>query len=196
MDLRKNGSGAYDPTAYKAIKNVMQEEKRVNFYKGDIIEVEMGEGYAEMAVLQTHEQYATVLRLCENKKLPLAINCKGLKYADPGMIQYIYNSRVTTLIRSMTGEEYEQMMDAVINDLGWGSRAEEHSGPATVNAPWALGPNGPEKQEEPKPTQETQQNDELLEKMAKLGNAAIKAEAKAEAYKQMYEELLNRVLSK
>lgn len=182
MDLRKNGSGAYDPTAYRAIKNIMQEEKRVNFYKGDIIEVEMGEGYAEMAVLQTHEQYATVLRLCENKKLPLAINCKGLKYADPGMIQYIYNSRVTTLIRSMTGEEYEQMMDAVINDLGWGPRAEERS--------------GPEKQEEPKPVQEAQPNDELLEKMGKLGNAAIKAEAKAEVYKQMYEELLSRVLSK
>ncbi len=179
MDLRKNGSGAYDPTAYRAIKNVMQEEKRVNFYKGDIIEVEMGEGYAEMAVLQTHEQYATVLRLCENKKLPLAINCKGLKYADPGMIQYIYNSRVTTLIRSMTGEEYKQMMDAVINDLAW-----------------SLGPNGPEKQEEPKPAQEAQPNDELLEKMGKLGNAAIKAEAKAEVYKQMYEELLSRVLSK
>lgn len=45
MDLRKNGSGAYDPTAYKAIKNIMQEENRVNFYKGDIIEVEAGEGY-------------------------------------------------------------------------------------------------------------------------------------------------------
>ena len=151
----------------------------MNFYKGDIIEVEMGEGYAEMAVLQTHEQYATVLRLCENKKLPLAINCKGLKYADPGMIQYIYNSRVTTLIRSMTGEEYKQMMDAVINDLAW-----------------TLGPNVPEKQEEPKPAQEAQPNDELLEKMGKLGNAAIKAEAKAEVYKQMYEELLSQVLSK
>ena len=189
MDLRKNGSGAYDPTAYKAIKNIMQEENRVNFYKGDIIEVEAGEGYAEMLVLQTHEQYATVLKLCENKKLPLAVNCKGLKYADPGMIQYVYNSRVITLIRSLSDEEYEQAMDAVINDLGYGLKTE------TGNTQRDQGMNEPEEKEEQKKSQETR-SDEMLEELEELEKEVVKAEAKAEAYKQMYEELLTRMLSK
>lgn len=189
VDLRKNGSGAYDPTAYKAIRNVIREEKRMNFYKGDIIEVEAGEGYAEMLVLQTHEQYATVLKLCENKKLPLAVNCRGLKYADPGMIQYVYNSRVITLIRSLSDEEYEQAMDAVINDLGYGLKTE------TGNTQRDQGMNEPEEKEEQKKSQETR-SDEMLEELEELEKEVVKAEAKAEAYKQMYEELLTRMLSK
>lgn len=187
MDLRKNGSGAYDPTAYRAIKNMMKEENRVNFYKGDIIEVEAGEGYAEMLVLQTHEQYATVLKLCENKKLPLAVNCRGLKYADPGMIQYVYNSRVITLIRSLSDEEYEQAMDAVINDLGYGLKTE--------NIQRDQGMNEPEEKEEQKKNQETR-DDEMLEELEELEKEVIKADAKAEVYKQMYEKLLSQMMGK
>ena len=29
-ELKRNGSGYYDPTAYKAMKNLTEEEKRVN----------------------------------------------------------------------------------------------------------------------------------------------------------------------
>ena len=110
-----------------------------------------------------------MLKLCENKKLPLAVNCRGLKYADPGMIQYVYNSRVITLIRSLSDEEYEQAMDAVINDLGYGLKTE--------NIQRDQGMNEPEELEE-------------------LEKEVIKADAKAEVYKQMYEELLSQMLGK
>ena len=40
-DLRKNGSGYTDPTAYKAMKKILEEDKMEEARRGEIWEVEL-----------------------------------------------------------------------------------------------------------------------------------------------------------
>ena len=78
-DLRKNGSGYYDETAYKAIKNTMKNTMKNptrgggstmnngEFFEKDIVTVECTNGTQDFLLLKCHEDYATALLLREKK---------------------------------------------------------------------------------------------------------------------------------
>ena len=119
--INRNGSGYYDPTAYKAIKNYMRNgENSMKLYKGDIVEIETNTGLTKEAViLSVHSKFSTILILTENESLPYSVNCKGLRFTDPGMIQYVFNDNVKELIRSMKQDEIDYLLQEVVDGLGY-----------------------------------------------------------------------------
>lgn len=119
--LAINVSGYYDPTAYKAIRKLLKsEEKKMDIYNGDIFEVELNNGvHREVVVLSVHDTYSTVLMLCNNETMPYGVNCLGMKYTEPGMVQYMYHDKFKSFIRSMKDDEFSDLMQAVVDALGY-----------------------------------------------------------------------------
>lgn len=37
MSIKRNASGYYDPTAYTALKNVLEEENEMDVKRGDVV---------------------------------------------------------------------------------------------------------------------------------------------------------------
>ena len=134
-EMKKNGSGYSDPTAYEALKHITKmEEKTMEFYRGNIVEIETKNGnLKEAVVLQTHEKYATILALTDDERMPYSVNCRGERYTNPGMVQYVFNDHVAGFIRSMTDSEYESIMNAVIDSLGYYPQQARSENPEPEN---------------------------------------------------------------
>lgn len=184
-EIKKNGSGYSDPTAYEALKNIIQMEgKTMEFYRGDIVEIETKNGnLKEAVVLQTHEKYSNILILTNDDRMPYSVNCRGERYANPGMVQYVFNDNVAGFIRSMTDSEYESIMNAVIDSLGY---YPKH----------ALARN-----EAPEPDRENEQKKYLqavIEKERKdadlLKKELAQAQTERTVYKDLYTDILDRVM--
>ena len=184
IEIKKNGSGYNDPTAYEALKNIIQMEgKTMEFYRGDIVEIETKNGnLKEAVVLQTHDKYSNILILTDDDRMPYSVNCRGERYANPGMVQYVFNDHVTGFIRSMTDSEYESIMNAVIDSLGYYPQQSVGS-------------------EEPDPERE---NDEIkylqkvIEKERKdadlLKKELAQVQTERTVYKDLYTDILDRVM--
>lgn len=120
-DLKINGEGYYDPTAYKAIEHAMRgKEKDMTLYNGDIFELKQSNGTVDTAVvLAVHRRFSTALILKDDPTLPFKLKSTRIQYVDPAMIGYIFNDRFSTLVRAMNDEEYNALMQAVVDELGY-----------------------------------------------------------------------------
>lgn len=184
-ELKTNGAGYYDPTAYKALTRVMRkEEKTMKLYNGDIIEFEQSNGMKRIAViLAVHEKFSTVLVLAENDKLPYSVKCQGLKYTDPAMLQYTYNDAFTNLIRSMSDDEFSDIMQAVIDALGYEMPENVAKEP----------PKGTVEEAAPVDyVAKVQYNVEI----ETLQENLIQAQAERNVYKELYDNLINSMITK
>lgn len=134
-EMKKNGSGYSDPTAYEALKHITKmEEKTMEFYRGDIVEIETKNGnLKEAVVLQTHDKYSNILILTDDDRMTYSVNCRGERYTNPGMVQYVFNDHVAGFIRSMTDSEYESIMNAVIDSLGYYPQQARSENPEPEN---------------------------------------------------------------
>lgn len=92
-ELKRNGSGYYDPTAYQALKKIEGKEKEMEIRKGEIWEVEMGNNLRTVLVLAEHGSYSTVLTFSDEprERRTVQLNAQGMKYTEPGMITYKFN---------------------------------------------------------------------------------------------------------
>lgn len=155
----------------------------MEFYRGDIVEIETKNGnLKEAVVLQTHEKYATILALTDDERMPYSVNCRGERYTNPGMVQYVFNDHVTGFIRSMTDSEYESIMNAVIDSLGYYPQQAVES-------------------EEPEPERENEQKEYLqavIEKERKdaylLKKELAQVQTERTVYKDLYTDILDRVM--
>ena len=118
-ELRRNGSGYYDPTAYKALKNIEREEQEMEVRKGEIWEVEMGNNLRTVLVLAEHGSYSTVLIFSDEQRerRTVQLNAQGMKYTEPGMITYKFNDGFNKFIRLTTDEEFADIMNQVAGAL-------------------------------------------------------------------------------
>lgn len=182
-DISRNGSGYVDPTAYKAIKNFLKsEEKSMELYKGDIVEFEQNNGYVKEAViLSVHEKFSTVLVLNDNDRLPYSVNCKGMKYTDPGMVQYVFNDKIQNYIRSMSDKECADIMQAVVDALGYEAPVKEVVKEVV-------------KKSEPEFIPLAVNNDLPFDNAIHEEMAQLKAERNV--YKELYENLINSMIAK
>lgn len=172
--INRNASGYYDPTAYKAITNILKDEdKKMEFYQGDIVEFEKNGCMAEAVIMKIHESYSTILVLTD-KKGEYSVKCRGIRYTDPGMVQYVFNNRVTGFIRSMSDQEYADILQAVVDSLGY--KAPE---PEENKALPAIEPE----------TIHAQEAEIVPEEL-------IRAQVERDVYKNLYETLLNGVMLK
>lgn len=172
-DLKINGEGYYDPTAYKAIEHAMRgKEKDMELYNGDIFEVRQTSGMTDTAViLSVHKRFSTALILKDDPALPIKVKGVRIQYVDPAMIGYIFNDKFTSFVRSLDDDEYKEIMQAVVNELGYV-------------------PDDRETGKEPAEEREITDGVVDLQTMEEL----TKTKAERDVYKSLYENLLGSML--
>ena len=193
--LKKNGSGYADPTAYKAIRAVEKGEgKMVEFYKGDIVEIELKNGsLKEAIVLQVHEKYSNILAITDDARMPYKITCRGEKYVDPGMVQYVFHDRVVNFVRSMTDSEYEAIMDAVIDALG--HVPKQLTEESTATEPEQVNEQEPKQQPQPS-VRFVRDGDVMVTETEYLKKKLVQAQVERNVYKELYEKLIGSMMAK
>ena len=121
-ELKRNGSGYYDPTAYKALQKIEREEDKMSMIKkGDIWTIESGGKEVVAVVIKTHGSYATVLTMADEPRegRNISLFARGQKYSDPGFISYKFNEGFLDFVRTTTDEEFEDIQKKIIERLGF-----------------------------------------------------------------------------
>lgn len=118
-ELRRNGAGYYDPTAFKALKKIEREEKKMEVRKGEVWQVEIGNSVRTVVVLAVHGSYSTVLTFSneQRERRTVQLNAQGMKYTEPGMVSYKFHDAFDKFIRLTTDEEFADIMNQVAEAL-------------------------------------------------------------------------------
>ncbi|MDO4650645.1 MAG: hypothetical protein Q4B26_18575, partial [Eubacteriales bacterium] len=103
-DIRYNGAGYYDDTAYKAIKSMERGTNNMSkvAYTEEIWEMETMNGQVrEVLLVQCFTGYAAVLTLVdtEPEENGLSIRSRCKKWTDCGKLGYVFYNKLTTMIR-------------------------------------------------------------------------------------------------
>ncbi len=198
-ELRRNGSGYYDPTAYKALKNIEREEKEMEVRKGEIWEIEVGNQLRTAVVLATQGSYSIVLTFTDEprERRTVQINAQGMKYTEPGMISYKFHDNFVKFIRLTKEEEFADIMKQVSYALGL-----EMYEPIPV----AIAESGNIQNLQMELAEAKAKNLELVNYNINLLSEnvdlqekeknRIKLETERDLYKSQYESLLERVIAK
>ena len=193
-ELKRNGSGYYDPTAFKALKKIERAEKEMEVKKGEIWEVEFGNNLRTVLVIAAHGSYSTILTFCDEprERRTVQLNAQGMKYTEPGMLTYKFNDGFNRFIRLATEEEFADIIGQVECALG-----------IDLNAPIPL-----EVYESKEIKRLQMEVEDLKAKNLKLekGNTHFASMAtdtnttilktERDLYKSQYESLLERVIAK
>lgn len=207
-ELKRNGSGYYDPTAYKAIKN-MEREENMEIKRGDIWEVQMANGnIAEFLVISATGKpgsVVTVVKLFDGGTLgenDVQIMCRGVKNVPCDTISFSKKENFITYIRTLNDVEQADVDAKLMEVLALGKTPvpTETVGDAVVGNLNALVDSLNE------------QNDELRMKLEgaerKLKNAEkqipvfpvevekelLRAETQRDMYKELYEKMLEKMI--
>lgn len=199
-DLRKNGSGYYDKTAFQAMKNYEKEKREMKCKRGEIWEVATMKGFKTSLVIQTYEGdgYATIIQLVEESgdtEGRIEVCAPGLMYGSVGRMQYRYEEDFQRYIRTMTEEEMEKVLKKIRETLRL--ETEEKVKEVTCNI-------GGDKKEMEKAAKKAVEQIRMLRgesgqefvggtERRKLEMELTKAEKEAEIYKGMYEKILEKV---
>ena len=109
--LDRNASGYYDPTAFRALKNLEKEERMSYVGKHEIWDVTLpGDKKGTVITLNVQNECATVLRMKKSapeKNGPLFYMDKMV--ADAGKPSYIYTSEFVVFKRKLSGEEAAEL---------------------------------------------------------------------------------------
>ena len=119
-DLKRNGSGYYDPTAYKAIRKFQNGGvSNMNIRKGEIWEVEHGKDSKLALVIKNHGSYCSVLILNDEPRetRDIRLNARGMKYTESGMVSYKFCDAFVDFIRTTTDEEFDDVREKVAKSL-------------------------------------------------------------------------------
>lgn len=117
-ELKRNGSGYYDPTAYKALKSIEGGQKMKS---GEIWEVEVGK--AELAtclVIAANERFSSILLLTDESKSEddIEVIARCIKYTNPMMLSYKFNSCFATFVKAMKDDEFATLKEVIAGKLG------------------------------------------------------------------------------
>lgn len=125
-ELKYNGSGYYDDTAYRAIMNAEKEKNmgtRVNYIEGDIVKIVKQNGSSGMSLLiKCNTDYATTMMLRGEE--PAENACKIITadgdewYSDAGRPGYVYYSNITEVTDSIDDDELEDAKKAIAKAFG------------------------------------------------------------------------------
>lgn len=166
-ELKRNGSGYYDDTAYRAIKNVMGG-KQMDMSRGEIWEVEMNNGVVrEVFIIKPFEEYAVGLILRDTpSSSSIMIKSRAAMYADTRRMTYAYYDKIGNYIKTLPEDDVQYIIAEVVKTLDLGTGNE---GINLLAAPKC----------EPAPDS---------------GPAIIRLEAERDIYKGLYESLLEKAV--
>ena len=127
-ELKKNGSGYSDPTAYKAIMNVGGATV-MNMYRGDVFYMENTDGNEKPVIIITPDEILeknpdyvyTILMTTKEKDQAhthVEVMCKVPSVALCERIYRVNVDRIGEYIRSCTKEEIQKVDEAIMLTLG------------------------------------------------------------------------------
>ena len=179
-ELLRNGSGYVDWTAYKVIKNLGKGSSGMEFKKGEIFEYETANGNYRLALIvsadfRCEDRLLNGILLTEEPKgsVNVPITCRGIMYADCGMVSICADSKLGNYIKTITSAEQAEIDEGIAKCLGLESLIVEKEVVKEVI------------KEVPK---------EVVKEVATGGMELAKAKAEADVYKSLYEQLLAKVM--
>lgn len=173
-ELKRNGSGYVDPTAYKAIK---QEDKNEIVNNGEVWEITQNNGFKKyVVVLSAHKGYATVLQLSEDNYGGYPVNCKGVMYTDCGKLGYCFTDKFESYIRSLTDGEYQDLMANVAVKLGLPAGEQTAEVEKVIEKPVEI-------------------VKEIVKPDAETEKALTQAQTERDIYKSLYQDLISTCLA-
>lgn len=114
-DLRRNGSGYIDQTAYKAIRNI---EGVREMERGEIYEVQYNGDYKEAVVIAVHPNLCTVLMLDDKQyNNSVQVVSTSIRYANPEMLSYKTKRDFGRFVKIMKDDEFKVLMNQVMRKL-------------------------------------------------------------------------------
>lgn len=115
--LKRNGSGYYDETAYKAFMGMAKA--------GDIWTA--NDGREEVLILKNQGTFCNCLTLTDKggDKQCIEIISAGTMYTNPGMVKYLFNSRLGAFVQRLPATEFEKVREAVEDALSIGKKVAD-----------------------------------------------------------------------
>lgn len=111
-DIRRNASGYYDETAFKAIQAITKAPKACEIWMDST-------GSKTYLVLQSRKSVCSTLLLgTENKENSIMVMARVPMYTDPIMIGYTFSSMLTQYVKTVTEDSMENVKKAVARALG------------------------------------------------------------------------------
>lgn len=122
-ELRRNGSGYYDPTAYKALRNIEREANRMECKRGEIFKYNTTGGEREILIVSSNERcegyYLNALFLNDNASGNyVQVVCGDLRYVDCGKVSLVTADNMGEYIGTATEAEMLQVDNGIIDSLG------------------------------------------------------------------------------
>ena len=110
FSMKRNGSGYYDETPYKALMGMAKP--------GEIWLTSQGKEYL---VLKNHGQMSTVLALMDTSRDSdnVPVISRQMKYTNPAMVQYMFNANFGEYVKSIPDSDLQHILDAVAKKLGF-----------------------------------------------------------------------------
>lgn len=204
-DIRRNGSGYFDPTAYMAMQNMERGDRNMEINKGEIWQVNNQSGTVMAVVLNVHENHCNILCLKDEKEEgSVPVVAQGIKYTNPAMVSYKMKRGFISYIRTMKDTDFENLVCKVRKSLGFGDENAKVEEPvkesgivdhdAEIDRLKKLNADLTMEKEILKIQNDAlnsanEQSDEIRISMAKV-------EAERDLYKQFYEQLFERVVAR
>lgn len=135
-ELRRNASGYYDPTAYNAIKKILEEEKKeMEFKRGEIYEYALSNGSYKYALVVSADEKSTdssvsiiVLNERQYGNYCVAVRAVDMMYAECDRISFAYAEKLDNYCRTATDEEMKAVDKALVKALRLDIEAQGESG--------------------------------------------------------------------
>ena len=175
-ELKRNGSGYYDKTAYKAIKNYSRGTCEMVVNKGEIWEAETANGdMRTVLAVSCQEKYAVVLYLMnEKQENNIPVTARTIMYTDPARLQYVFYDRIVNFIKTVPEGEFETVLEEIADRLElpvYRTASEE--------APVETGRQEPSAK---------------ADRIRRLENENAAFRQECSIYKELYQSLLERVI--
>ena len=188
MSIKRNASGYYDPTAYSALKNVLEEENEMDVKRGDVVYIKKGgittgsEQFADRTAVivsnnigNKNSECVEIVYLTTQKKAYLPTHTEVVaRVKSTALCEQIYTvskDRIKEYIRSCTDAEMRDIDKALAVSIGLNIE------PVKVE-------NAPVENVEPAPV------------VSSIDEDAIKIKAERDIYKKLYEDMLDRMVGK
>lgn len=121
-ELRRNGSGYVNPTAYAAMRTMDATVGGIAVQAGSIWRAMFGNVPRLLVVIATHYEYATILVLHEEAKTSRIVGFTTLSgeeyYGFPDMVSYKFYADFDTLEGQLTPDAFDLLLCKTAESLG------------------------------------------------------------------------------
>lgn len=108
ISIKRNASGYYDETPYKAVFRGAQP--------GEIWKTSLGKEY--LVIAAHNSNMYTVLGLCDQYKPDsMEITSRQVMYTNPAMLQYAFGNTLSDFVKELPEDEFEKVVEAVSDAL-------------------------------------------------------------------------------